>query len=204
MIRLALLLLLASPATLATGQVMLDEDRIPEPWIEVIEDVTGDGQAERLRLTPLSQDYDVLTIEPGVDAHFSAPILLPVWQNRTGEDGIIVTSDTSFTIRTGCFACGRYHSFYDTKIAWRGGQFVVAGYTGRVTDRLFAVTVTCDINHLTGRGEVHVDGEKMEELAAIRAYPVRDWDGAPPAACEAAWAYESDSFLESWTADRDQ
>ncbi|MEM8591915.1 MAG: hypothetical protein AAGF13_05255 [Pseudomonadota bacterium] len=198
LIRFAFLLLLA-PATQA--QVVIDETRLPEPWIEIVADITGDGAPEILRAMPFSDEYDVISIETGQAYGVGDPILLPIWANRTGDPGIELTSPTSFLIRTGCFACGRTHSFIEHKIAFRDGRYVVAGYTEVYIDRLFATAITCDVNYLTRRSEIKVDDTLVKKGSARERYPLAQWVNGSPPACDAAEEYKSDSFLETWLAE---
>lgn len=201
MTRLMLLLALAL-ATPAVAQISIDEARLPEPWSEIIADLNGDGAAEVIRAMPFDLDHDVISVTLG-SGRFERPMLFAVWANRTGDPGVEQTSASSFLIRTGCFACGRTHSEVLHKIAWREGIFVVAGYTETITDRLFAVTVTCDVNHLSARAEIRVDGTLLASGVAAPRYPLAAWDAAVPGACEVASRYLSDSFLEDWAAQRD-
>lgn len=199
--RMKALLLLSVFATQTQAQVMIDETRLPEPWSELVSDLNGDGAVEVIRAMPFDLDHDVIAITLG-SGRFERPMLFAIWANRTGEPGVEQTSASSFLIRNGCFACGRTHSEFLHKVAWRDGAFVVAGYTETITDRLFAVTVTCDVNHLAGKAEIKVDDTVVASGPAAPRYPLVNWNAAVPEACKEASRYLSDSFLEDWTTER--
>ncbi|MEM6729579.1 MAG: hypothetical protein AAF618_13835, partial [Pseudomonadota bacterium] len=181
--RCLIALLIALLPSLGLAQSLIDETRLPEPWIELSADFTGDGGAEILRAMPFDLDHDIIALTVSEEGRFSAPRLFAIGVNRTGEAGLEITSPSSFLIRTGCFACGRMHSEFLHKIAYRDGAFVVAGYTETIIDRIFAVRITCDVNHLTGRAEVRLDGEVVADGPAEKRYPLDDWSAERPASC---------------------
>ncbi len=180
--------LLALPLS-GVAQTNIDESRLPEPWLIIETDVTGDGKIDVLTSTPHSFDLDIVTLF--VDGQY-APFVLPVSTNRTGEPGIAITSNTTFDIRTGCFACGRYHSETLWRMAWRNDDLIVAGYTETTVDRTRALVIMCDVNLLTGYAEIKVDGElrassKMEPVLIPSLDLVR---AARPRQCDATSQFE--------------
>ncbi|GMG85262.1 hypothetical protein LNKW23_44800 [Paralimibaculum aggregatum] len=75
-------------------------------------------------------------------------------------------------------AIGRNRWHQALTIAYRGGRFVVAGFTYNAFDTLDPAAGTdCDVNLLTGKGLLN--GEPF--ATAARALPVSDWteDAAP-------------------------
>lgn len=184
--------------TLSSAQVILDASRIPEPWIEITADITGNGLPDILRSTPFDEDHDIISIKLSDYSLFIRPQVFALGANRTGEPAIEITSETSFLVRTGCFACGRTHAERLHKFAFRKGQLVVAGHTETHVDRLYAIAVTCDVNHLLGRAEIRVDGKLVDTPQAQRAYPIAEWEGESANACAGMSSYTSDAFFEEW------
>lgn len=151
--------LLQAMASIAAAQPIIDEDRLPTPWVVLETDLNADGQPDTLTAAPHSLDLDIVTVELGLAR---APIVIPIWKNLTGEPGIVLTSPSTFDLRTGCFACGRYHSETLWRLAWRKGALIVAGYRDLSVDRLEAKVTICDVNLRTGRAEITVDSTLVE------------------------------------------
>lgn len=184
---LTLGLILVAPDSRA--QVMIDEARLPTPWMTVTADLDQDGLTDRLVSTPHSLDHDIVRLEI---SSLDAPVFVPIWANRTGEPGITLTSSTTFDLRTGCFACGRYHSEYLWRLAWRDGSLVMAGYRETVVDRLGPRVVECDVNLRTGKAEIHVDGElRLSPSGPVQSVSLADvGKGTRPAQCTGTRAFE--------------
>lgn len=180
--RLLFALLISVSASPSFAQVMIDEDRLPRPWIDLTADLNKDGRPDRLISTPHSLDHDIISIAL---SGLNEPIFLPLWTNRTGEPGIALTSQTTFDLRTGCFACGRYHSEYLWRMAWRDGGLVVAGYRETVVDRLGPRVIVCDVNLRTGNADILVDGEvRLRPTGPAKGFRVQDLsNGVRPVQC---------------------
>lgn len=89
---------------------------------------------------------------------------------------------TSLVIMTGCGGCSNDTATRLT-VVHRGGQFLIGGYAFTWDTR--AGRGHCDINFLTGRGTLSINGRKAKPLAG-KFKPVRlaDWrKDAPPKAC---------------------
>lgn len=192
----------------AGAQLILDESRFPMPWLEIVADVDGDGFPDRLRTSPFSHDYDIITVELGGNARgeaFRSPpeIFIKLSANRSDGPGIEVTSDTSFKIHGGCFACGRSHYRYSYQIAFRDGAFMVAGYSSFSGDRRYLSFETCDVNFLTGRGEVAFDFDyALEEFETDeKPFLMSALDGSFwPESCARLEKYSEPAFLEAYVA----
>ncbi len=136
------------------AQPIIDEARLPKPWMQIETDLNSDGRSDTLTSTPLSLDLDIITVQMGGAI---SPTVIPVWKNLTGDPALVLTSPSTFDIRTGCFACGRYHSETLWRMAWRDGALVVAGFRALSVDRLEAKVTICDVNLRTGHAEITVD-----------------------------------------------
>lgn len=76
-------------------------------------------------------------------------------------------TDTSFVLHTEQSAVGRTPWESEMTIAWRGGRFVVAGFTHRFYDRMDPERQgRCDVNLLNGRYEL--DYSPGTDIAPIR------------------------------------
>ncbi|MEP3862789.1 MAG: hypothetical protein ABJM83_02440 [Paracoccaceae bacterium] len=182
------LFLLNSPVG---AQATLDETRLPVPWTEIVSDVTGDDIPDVLIAMPHSFDIDIVTLHVGGQY---TPIVIPVPTNFTGEPGIDITSATTFDIRTGCFACGRYHSEILWRMAWRGEQLIIAGYRETSVDLNAAKVIICDVNLRTGQAEIRVDDElRASPSLAPVVIPATEILTTPrPEQCSATAQYEAD------------
>ena len=173
------------------AQATLDQSRLPTPWIEIASDVTGDDIPDVLIAMPHSFDIDIVTLQVGGQY---TPIVIPVPTNLTGDPGVEVTSSTTFDIRTGCFACGRYHSEILWRMAWRNNQLVVAGYRELSVDRNFGKVIVCDVNLRTGQSEILVDDvlRASPTLAPIAIAASEIITAPRPEQCSATSQYEAD------------
>jgi hypothetical protein len=96
--------------------------------------------------------------------------------------GLEARTDTSFMIRAEQTAIGRSPWNSAVTVAWRGGSFVVAGYTYTTYDRIENTGGRCDVNLLTGGWEVTFmpadDGPDRVETGrdGPRAFPLSDLD----------------------------
>ncbi|MEP3846200.1 MAG: hypothetical protein ABJM43_12760 [Paracoccaceae bacterium] len=184
-------LCLALIGSTLNAQPTLDQSRLPTPWTEITDDVTGDDIPDVLIAMPHSFDIDIVTLQIGGQY---TPIVIPLPTNFTGEPGIEVTSSTTFDIRTGCFACGRYHSEILWRMAWRNEQLVVAGYRELSVDRNLGKVIVCDVNLRTGQSEILVDDvlRASPALAPISIPASEILTAHRPEQCSATSQYEAD------------
>ncbi|MGV6840425.1 MAG: hypothetical protein ACWA40_09560 [Planktomarina sp.] len=208
MLRILPILLALSWGQACLAQPIVDHDRIPSPWIEVIGDVNGDGQDDRLTSTPLNRYTDIIAIELGGAYGLSNTADIPnhviaMPANWSDFESIELRSNTSFTLRTGCFACGRTHSRIDFHIAYRGGQFIVAGYSQSTADRIFATVEICDVNLLTGVANVQFEDIVQRYETTDRSFAMMDLKpDYTPQICQKLDQFD-DIFKESYIKDRD-
>ncbi len=96
--------------------------------------------------------------------------------------GLVLTAKNGLQVHSENDAIGRYRWDQVLTLAWRNGQFVVAGITYAVRDTLNTEAGGgCDINLLTGKGTSN--GKAVTVAAA--AIPVAQWsDDKLPAACQ--------------------
>ncbi|MFN3955472.1 MAG: hypothetical protein ACK4LQ_13550 [Pararhodobacter sp.] len=123
-------------------------------------DWTGDGLLDAaliIRAKDGMADLVVLTggepagLEPSARAE--AAIFAGPMAGQTPS--LAPRSDSSFVVQMEQTAIGRTPWESELTIAWRGGQFVVAGFTHRFYDRLDPERQgQCDVNLLTGRYEL--------------------------------------------------
>lgn len=195
--------LLCTVGQAVCAQPLIQEDRIPSPWIEVIGDVNADGHEDRLRSTPLNQYTDIISIELGRAYGLSDTADMPdhiiaIPTNWSDFDSIERTSHSSFTISTGCFACGRYHSHIAYHIAYRNDHFVVAGYTKTAADRNYATVETCDVNLLTGKADIDFEDETQHHTIQDRSFMIEDLTPEyTPQICQKLDQFD-DAFKESY------
>ncbi|MDO5648349.1 hypothetical protein [Paracoccus sp. (in: a-proteobacteria)] len=112
--------------------------------------VVGDGPNGPVHavnvMTPA--DNRVVVIED-----YSIRAAFSVLPNMTGFPDVERT-DTGFTVYAGCDVCGSMGVVNEYKFASRGGDYVLAGFTQTMNDRLSASVTVCDVNLLTGRVEI--------------------------------------------------
>ena len=96
---------------------------------------------------------------------------------------LVVTAQGSLQALSRNESVGRHRWRETVTIAWRGGRFVVAGFTHQSRDTLEpGLSRHCDANLLTGRGVL--DGEPFETRRG--GIPVEAWEARlVPAECAA-------------------
>ncbi|NBO18628.1 MAG: hypothetical protein EBV03_05250 [Proteobacteria bacterium] len=99
--------------------------------------------------------------------------------NWVGSDDSVISTDFSLTprgsldINSGNTAWGRDRWSETLTIAYRGGQFVVAGYTYSAYDTLdLDKSFICEVNLLTGKGTLN---QKNFNTTA-KPIPFKDWN----------------------------
>ncbi len=185
--RLALAPLIA--AAMAAGAAAADAPVSPARVIDVVTaDWTGDGGPDRAVLIEGAEDADlriyVSTGAPGAMALAVARERL-VWSGAMWgtlpELGLNAAG--SLTVTSGNTAIGRSRWQETLTIAYRGGRFVVAGFTFVSHDTLEpGLGRDCDVNFLTGRGLL--DGAPF--AVPRGGVPLAEWSAAQvPAECAA-------------------
>ncbi len=175
-----ILVLAASPALAA-------------PIASLSADLNGDGLSDRAQLveTPEGGDADLViyTARPdgGEDLAVRAEKL--VWVGGIGQKpGLRVTKGGSLQVSSMNESIGRDRWYQTLTIAWRDGRFVLAGFTYSWYDTLdLGNAGTCDVNLLTGRGELTRGPEggatTTRFRTAMRGGPIAAWDHTIPAEC---------------------
>jgi hypothetical protein len=101
----------------------------------------------------------------------------PMWGQTPG---LTARTATSFEITSEQTAVGRSPWSQSVTVAWRGGAFVVAGFTHSTYDRIDNTAARCDVNLLTGGWEVELfpaDDSPPRRLTGQdgpRAFPLAD------------------------------
>jgi hypothetical protein len=173
--------------SLATGLFALPAAAQPWPAGTLIAalsgDWNGDGEAE---LAVLLQGGD------GADLVLHAPQEMRLVPVLTVPDvafvgpmfgqtpSLAARSDTSFVIASEQTGIGRSPWNQQVTVAWRGGDWVVAGFTHTFYDRIDPDrNGRCDLNLLSGGWEREVGGQRQSGTDGPRAFPLaglaQDW-----------------------------
>lgn len=192
--RAALILLAALLATVAASPARAQTPVTPDDYVvlDVALDIDGDGKMDRAVLSGgdgrlFNKDLAIyLDAGPGpIDAARK-----PTFFRKGIADGTVAflevagKNKSSLKLQYGCGGCSNDTETILT-IVWRGGAFVVGGYTLAWETR-DSGSGTCDINLLTGKGTLTKNGGKARSVKG-RFAPVKldDWDPdkAPQKAC---------------------
>ncbi len=170
----------------------LAEERIL-PWqvlSVVTADWTDDGGMDRAVLYDDGTDDAALAIYVGANGGFERLAFDPdiAWFGAMwGTMPWLEVSDAgSLLIKSGNEAIGRNRWSQTLTVAFRGGAFVVAGYTSTWYDTLdMENNGTCDVNYLTGKGEVAKGEAAAKPFGFAKgALRVGDWtDSNVPPGC---------------------
>jgi hypothetical protein len=158
--------------------------------VELTLDMDDDGTADRAVIVPDPESTDIdLSIYLGVGYGKLAPWGKPSFQRqgfpldwpllaveRKGKASLVITS--------GCGGCSNDYSTTLT-IVYRGGEFLVGGYTYEWETRDSAGT--CDIDFLTGKGTLleGIEGEGKPLAGTFAPVKLADWsDETRPKECD--------------------
>ncbi len=209
LLALGLSVLLANPAA---AQLIRD---VPFPTVlhELTTDVTGDGIADRLRVFPLNETYDALSIEIGIGRmadDYQVPRLFSVPTNLSDWPSLDARNDESFLLHWGCLACGSTHSHRTFTTIWREGRFVVGGFSESITHRWTATGFDCEVNLFTGRGSASFEaGYRIHSIRRenSQAIPLTEIGGGhlvrDELRCETPEEWGDDDFREEYLRQRD-
>jgi hypothetical protein len=169
---------------------------IDHACLELVEDLIGCENVILLASEVTEDGADLLILPDLRDADAAAPLLVArdfVWAGSMfGQWPSISQRDNgSLVITAEQFGVGRGAWSQDLTLAWRDGQFVVAGLTQTDIDRAYAFSAVCDVNLLTGDWEVSVETYRASTDAGRiegESIAARDWtlDRPLPAPCLAA------------------
>lgn len=169
---------------------------IDHACLELIEDFIGCENVILLASASAEDAADLLILPDLRDTEATAPRLVArgfVWaESMFGQWPYIGQSENgSLVITAEQFGIGRGAWTQDLTLAWRDGQFVVAGLTQTEIDRAYAFSAVCDVNLLTGGWQVSVETHRTSTDAgkiAGQSIAARDWtaDRLLPAPCLAA------------------
>ena len=175
----------------ATGATLLANAALGQEVLGVVKsDLDDSGGAEVFTLLDTGTGTADLQIDDtAMGTVFAADI---AWVGGPGQVPSVALADNgSVQVTSMNEAVGRDRWTLTLTIAYRADAYRVAGYTYRWRDTLdLASNGVCDVNLLTGRGEVSVDGgAKQAFIQSLPAMPVTDWTdmtiSLPPDAC--AW-----------------
>ncbi len=188
--RLLIPALVAAPVA---ALVLAASPAMAGPLANLSGDLNGDGLADRARLveSPEGGDADLLILagrpDGGEDLALRAERL--VWVGGVGQQpGLRITEGGSLQVTSMNEGIGRDRWYQTLTIAWRDGVFVLAGFTYSWYDTLDPANAgSCDVNLLTGRGELTRGPEGAATTTrfrtAMRGGPVAGWDHAIPPEC---------------------
>ena len=175
----------------AAGFVLLANAATAQDVLGVVKsDLDDSGGAEVFTLMDTGTGTADLQIDDtAMGTIFAADI---AWVGGPGQVPEIALADNgSVQVTSMNDAVGRDRWTLTLTIAYRDDSYRVAGYTFTWRDTLdLADNGVCDVNLLTGRGEVSVDGGAKQLFSqSLPAMPVSDWTemtiSLPPDAC--AW-----------------
>jgi len=108
-----------------------------------------------------------------------------VGKNNTSFDDVEVNRAGGLSIFSGCDVCGRETMITEYKVAYRNGNYIVAGYTLNKADRQTASFSSCDVNLLTGDTELTLNDEKVRKKGSDRYFNVAQLTASyKPKVCE--------------------
>ena len=175
----------------AAGFVLLANAATAQDVLGVVKsDLDDSGGVEVFTLLDTGTGTADLQIDDtAMGTIFAADI---AWVGGPGQVPEIALADNgSVQVTSMNEAVGRDRWTLTLTIAYRDDSYRVAGYTYIWRDTLdLANNGVCDVNLLTGRGEVSVDGGAKQQFSqSLPAMPVGDWTemtiSLPPDAC--AW-----------------
>ncbi|ABV95031.1 hypothetical protein Dshi_3298 [Dinoroseobacter shibae DFL 12 = DSM 16493] len=149
---------------------------------EITVDVTGDGTPDTARLVVGTDADAVLVLDTG-QRRVTAPKIAWLGGPAPGPS-LEATSAGSLQVVTGNDSIGRERWSQTLTLAWRDDDLLLAGFTYGWRDTLDAAnTGRCDVNLLTGRGVLTVNGQETAITQPPDRLPVTLWDGQPPRSC---------------------
>ncbi len=146
---------------------------------EIIADLNGDGMPDRAELVeiPKGGDATLNIYDGGTRLVVNAPAL--VWVGGAGQQPeLTITDHGSLQVHAMNISIGRNKWHEVLTIAFRQGQYKVAGYTYSWYDGLnMDDQGECDVNLLTGKGilSLGMDWTKSSFTTKTRAMPVQEW-----------------------------
>ncbi len=152
---------------------------LAEPIVSVSADLNGDGLTDRAELVMIDKggmaDLLIYTGQTDGSQSLSATSREYVWVGGIGQQPeLSATERGSLQVISMNEAIGRDRWRQTLTVAWRDGAFVLAGITYSWYDTLdLANAGTCDVNLLTGRGELVKRGENADVVTGFRFAPLR-------------------------------
>jgi hypothetical protein len=182
--------LLGMAALLAAPRLAVAEDTASgDAPYEVTLDMDNDGKLDRVVIVrDAAHGLADLSIYLNAGDRRLDPSLKPTFIKKAlTVDGVLWVESKPQGALALTYGCGGCSNDYETTltIAYRGGEFLVTGYTYGWETRESAGT--CDINFLTGKGTMSegIDGEGKPIDGTFRLVRLADWtDGNLPKACE--------------------
>ena len=152
-------------------------------------DLNNDGRVERFTLIDNGNGSADLQIEnTGSGVLYAQNI---VWAGGIGQiPSLSLAPNGSVKVHSQNDSIGRYRWSQVLTIAYRQGQYRVAGFTYSWRDTLnLPDNGTCDLNLLSGRGVVTIDNGPQRNIStSMAARPITQWsdDIAPSPECGAS------------------
>ena len=158
--------------------------------VELSLDMDDDGTMDRVAVVPDPESTNIdLSIYLGVGDGKLDPSRKPAFRRQGfALDWPLLAVESkgkgSLVIASGCGGCSNDYSTTLT-IVYRGGEFLVGGYTYEWETRESAGT--CDINFLTGKGTMleGIEGDGKPLAGTFAPVKLADWsDDTRPKACD--------------------
>ena len=138
-------------------------------------DFDGDGTHETVQFIKGSADHQHLLIE----SETMGPIFVPkmAWNNSMAQQTMFMVDQNRPKIETAHLGIGRHKWILTLTLAYRRDAVRVVGVTYTRYDSLNpSDNATCDLNHLTRKGVVSVDGKPNTTFTADQYAPkLADW-----------------------------
>jgi hypothetical protein len=175
---------------LAAGFILLGHVAVGQDVLGVVKsDLDDSGGPEVFTLLDTGTGTADLQIDDtAMGTVFAADI---AWVGGPGQVPMIALAENgSVQVTSMNDAVGRDRWTLTLTIAYRNEAYRVAGYTYIWRDTLdLANNGVCDVNLLTGHGEVLIDGGPRQQFTqSLPAMPVTDWTemtiSLPPDACQ--------------------
>ena len=152
----------------------------------LLADFTGDGINDRAELVALERGDDA-TLRLWKNGAFALEAPAIAWVGGIGQEpALTVTPHGSLQVTSMNEAIGRNRWHETLTIAYRGGQFVVAGYTYDWYDTLNLMDQgSCDMNLLSGNAFVDIgpDRTRIIRPTEMKAMPLAAWPRQIPKVC---------------------
>lgn len=179
------ILAIALSCTLCTTLASAQTPAAPVVLDEITLDLDGNGTPETIRLLEAADQRADLDIDAPGGARLTVRGLL--FSGGPGQQAQLEAAPNgSLRVMSMNEAIGRHRWRETLTVVYRDGAFRIGGYTYSWYDTISNEDGQCDINLLTGRGELSRNGAAQAVEVARGAPALADWgEDSAPAVCHA-------------------